>query len=77
MFKNLIGIEHMFPLELVRYRTRPGIDLTPMNPDELEWCRAHDPVHETPDALSDEVEAFRAMHIGDPEKVITFRVDLN
>jgi len=76
-FRDIAGVEHKFDFELVRYRPVSEDALTPLTDEEIRWFSEHNPSVETPDALAEEVEAFRRLNEQDEEKVIRFRVDLN
>ncbi len=71
------GIEHRFDIELIRYVPISHDLLVPLDENEHAWLTENIPIDMNPDALSDEVEAFRLANENDPEKVINFRIDLN
>jgi len=79
-FTDLSGIEHTFNLELVRYRAKAPGHKDPLTVDEEEWLAIWKDVDisaENKDLYKTRVEAFREGIIGNREKYITFRVDLN
>ncbi len=74
-FKLLDGAEYSVPMELLVYRQKLEVELNELTRNELNWLMQNEPVVDNPDGLSDQVEAFRGRHSGDPGKVIEIRVD--
>ena len=78
-FFDVLGREHTFAHELLRFRridSESGERLF-LTEAERRWFVENEPIVDTPDALGELVEGFRAEHRGDPERLIRFHVSLN
>lgn len=79
-FNDLIGNEHSFSLELVRYRAKDGHYADPLTKEEEEWLLKWKDVDysaENDDLYGSIVEAFRERIKDDPERLIEHGVHLN
>ncbi|MCX6645749.1 MAG: hypothetical protein NTY09_05250 [bacterium] len=77
VFKLFDGSEYSFPLELLLYKPKQGVDLQPVSDHELAWLIDNEPIVDNPNGIADEVEAFRNRNRGNSERVVEIRVEYN
>jgi hypothetical protein len=76
-FLDIAGIKHSFGFEFLRFRLKPDSLNTPLTEAEKQWLDTHEPLSDSPDALSAMIEHFRGVNSHDPTRIIRFDVSLN